>query len=405
MEKILNNKVLVITERFFPEQFLINDLIQNWVADGIKVNVLTQVPSYPYDKVYRGYSNTNISVNNDLGANVYRFKTVLGYKKSVIRKILNYFSFMCLSTFHVLKASKDCKTVFVYHTGPLTLAFSVIILKLLSNKKIIIWTQDVWPDAVFAYGFPSQGPFAVILKYLVKTIYRNVDSILVSSPGFVERVKPYIPKNTSVTYIPQWVPDEFHENVSANIEYIPNTKRFVFAGNIGKMQGLDNIIKAFHLVYKNNPDIYLYILGDGTYKNKLIDLVNHENIKNVIFLGRVNSNQVKYCLDKADFLLLPLIKNELIELTIPAKFQTYLACKKPILAVTNGEVSSIVKEFNIGETADPDSIESIVESIKILNTYSIKKIEQCEKIMESLLKTTFNKTNIVAKINNFVLFK
>ena len=41
------SKVLVIVERFYPEDFLANDLVAEWKKLGDEVEVLTQVPSYP----------------------------------------------------------------------------------------------------------------------------------------------------------------------------------------------------------------------------------------------------------------------------------------------------------------------------------------------------------------------
>ena len=50
-------KILILTERFFPEEFLINDLAAEWRSAGHDVEVLTQVPSYPGDRIFSGYRN------------------------------------------------------------------------------------------------------------------------------------------------------------------------------------------------------------------------------------------------------------------------------------------------------------------------------------------------------------
>ena len=50
-----NNSILIITEHFYPEEFGINDLAKAWQSEGYEVTVLTQTPSYPFDKVYNHY--------------------------------------------------------------------------------------------------------------------------------------------------------------------------------------------------------------------------------------------------------------------------------------------------------------------------------------------------------------
>ena len=40
-------KALVLGEAFYPEDFLINDLVQEWEKAGYQLEVLTRSPSYP----------------------------------------------------------------------------------------------------------------------------------------------------------------------------------------------------------------------------------------------------------------------------------------------------------------------------------------------------------------------
>lgn len=166
MEEVTNRSILIITERFYPENFLVNDLAESWVRAGARVRVLTQAPSYPQDRLYPGYAN-RLSRSVERGIEVLRFKTVLGYKRSLARKILNYLAFMLRAVWYGCFEIPKVDAVFVYHTGPLTQALPLVVAKILFRKKTSIWTQDVWPDTVFAYGFPSQGAFAQLLKALV----------------------------------------------------------------------------------------------------------------------------------------------------------------------------------------------------------------------------------------------
>ena len=50
-------KILIVSEVFWPEEFIINDLAREWSKMGYEVEVLTQYPSYPQGHVYSGYNN------------------------------------------------------------------------------------------------------------------------------------------------------------------------------------------------------------------------------------------------------------------------------------------------------------------------------------------------------------
>ena len=50
-------KALLISEVFYPEEFLINDIVLEWTEKGYEIDVLTRNPSYPYGEVSDGYRN------------------------------------------------------------------------------------------------------------------------------------------------------------------------------------------------------------------------------------------------------------------------------------------------------------------------------------------------------------
>lgn len=389
-----NKRILIITERYAPEPFLVTDLAETLVKKGHKVTVITQIPSYPGDKIYKGYKNKNINEYLN-GVRVVRFRTVMGYSKSLFRKILNYLLFMVRETWYAFKESGAVDTVFVYHTGPLTQAVAIIPIKLFRKLPVTIWTQDVWPDAVFAYGFPNKGVFATLLKKFVKFIYLFCDHIFITSPGFIKRLEPYV-KNKNIQYVPQWVPDLVLKKEPHQFSFLRNKVKFIFTGSIGSMQALDLVIKAFSKVKDNN--IILYILGDGNYKEKYEKLANELDADNIIFLGKVSQEKVLSCINECDYTVLSLSNNKLINLTIPAKFQTYLAAGKPILAINNGEVANYINELKIGISTNYD-IESIINGI-----IEIQKLDSIvvKKRMESLLIEKYNKEKIIDQMISFI---
>ncbi|WP_304226133.1 glycosyltransferase family 4 protein [Gracilinema caldarium] len=389
-----NKRILIITERYAPEPFLITDLAETWVKQGKYVVVTTQIPSYPGDKIYYGYKNkkTTEIINN---VRIIRFPTVIGYSKNIFFKMLNYFLFMIREVIYAFIQSKNVDEIFVYHTGPLTQALAIIPIKIFRKLKITIWTQDVWPDAVFAYGFPQKGLFAFLLKQFVKIIYKYCDNIFVSSPGFIKRLKPYV-KGKNIEFIPQWVPDEVINSKQTSLVINDTRMKFIFTGNIGSMQALDVVIKAFASL--NHEQFVLYILGDGNKRKEYEQLVESLCVKNIIFYDRIPQNQVLSCIKQCDYSLLSLSSNKLISLTIPAKFQTYLAAGKPIVAITEGEISRLVFENDIGISCHVNE-RDIFKKICQLPSPSDHKYEKWIQNIKKI-QNKFQKETIIQKINS-----
>ncbi len=389
----------MISERFSPEKFLISDIVEEWVRQGHEVRVLTQVPSYPRGRLYPGYAN-EFTCAMENGARVTRFKTVLGYRESLVRKLLNYLLFMLRASWHCLRESRGVENVFVFQTGPLSQALPLVLLKWLCRKRTSIWTQDVWPDAVFAYGFKDKGSLAVLLKAFVRVVYRSCDEICVSSPGFVDRLGPYLSSAARAVFIPQWVPPDFEKSEPHSFEFKADVTRFIFAGNIGTMQNLRNVILAFGELDADKAEFY--ILGDGSLAAELKSLVAGRGIANVRFLGRVEPSKVKACIQSCDFAILSLIADPMVSLTIPAKFQAYLSAGRPIVAVTNGEVCSLVRKEGLGLWADPSSVDSIAAALaSAIGSSSATRLSWAQN-MGRLLSTDFDKGKALGLLGGHV---
>ena len=129
-----NAKILIISERFYPEEFGINDLAREWQQRGYDVEVLTQLPSYPFDKIYDGFSNKFYQKTYWDGIKIHRVFSLMGYKKGALLKILNYLCFALLASFISLFIGRQYDRIFIYQVGPLTQAIPAILIKKLYRK-------------------------------------------------------------------------------------------------------------------------------------------------------------------------------------------------------------------------------------------------------------------------------
>ena len=183
------DKILVVTERFWPEEFLVNDFVRALRERGYAVEVLTQVPSYPFDKIYDGYENKHLQTTYWEGLPVHRVNTWFGYNKSANRKILNYLHFAWRTFWWAVLRGRRYDRVIVVHTAALTMSSSVYAMKLLWRRHIVIWTQDLWPDAVWGYGIRKTAMREQVLNCFVRSIYACCDRIAVSCPSYVGRIR------------------------------------------------------------------------------------------------------------------------------------------------------------------------------------------------------------------------
>ena len=392
-------KILVISEVFYPENFLINDLVKEWKKRGYQVDVLTQYPSYPQSYVYDGYVNKGETVELWEDSKIFRFKFVEGYKDSVIKKFVNYFIFVHKGKRVLKKVLNTNKYdhIFVSQTGPLTVALPALFAKKKYGIPTTIWTCDIWPDVVYSYGVPKVLPIKYLLNRFISFVYNSCDNILVSSKRFEDTIREYT--NKQILYTPNWIEETLEVDETISLD---RTKfNFTFTGNISKYQNLLTTVKGF--VKANIPNAIFNIFGDGSAMDELKTYVLQNKIENVKLHGRVAKEKVLNILYQSDILVLPLIADEVISKTEPLKLQSYLYSHKPILGVCNGACKEIIEENGLGICANPSDVDDISNCFVEIIEFKQKNNDNIKESSKKLLENRFNKEITINKINSCLI--
>jgi glycosyltransferase involved in cell wall biosynthesis len=398
----LNSKsILIVTEFFYPEEFKINDIALYWVKKGFKVDVLTLTPTYPIGKIFDGYKNSILRKDNFQGIRIYRIRAISGYQKNLFKKILKYLNFMMIGSIVGICIGRRYDYIFGFNVSALTSMVPAYTIRKLYKKPLMLWVQDLWPDSVYAYGFKKTKILSYILDRFVKAIYQNISAIAISGKGFESKLKPYVKSNLTFNYLPNWA-DEL--NISEKgIKLSQDEKvHFTFAGNIGKVQNLEKIIEAFFgLPESSQKKSQLNIIGDGSNLEYLKDLSS--NNEKIVFHGKIKRSDMSKYYKSSDFLIVSLVDKPIFDVIVPAKIQTYIAAKKPILAVIKGDAAEIIDENNLGLSVDPSNIPLIQEAMEKCINMSTEDKASFTKNSERILQTLFNKDTILNKITNILI--
>lgn len=396
-----NKKILIVSECFYPEEFKINDIALSWQEKDYDVDVLTLNPTYPMGKVFEGYKNKAFYKETYNNINIYRIRAVTGYKDNLIKKILKYINFLIFGSIVAIFIGRKYDYVFGFNMSALTTMVPAILIRKLYKKPLMFWVQDLWPDSVYAYGFKQTKIMSYVLNSFVRYIYRSVTAIAIAGKGFESKLKPYAKAGLTFHYLPNWADDLNMDLEAVNFSGDSTTVNFTFAGNIGKIQNLENIIIAFSsLDSRYQTKSQLNIIGDGSNLSKLKELSLN---KNIVFHGQKSRINIAKYYKASDFLIVSLIDKPIFSLIVPSKLQTYISVKKPILAIINGDTADIVNENNLGLCANPSSISDIAD--KFRKCIEMNQSERMNFVVENenLLSTVFNKTKIIDNLLNVLV--
>lgn len=346
-------KILIVSQYFYPENFKINDFCLELIKRGHQLTILTGKPNYPQGEFYKGYSFFSNHKEFFNGAKVIRVPTIPRGDSSSYMLILNYLSFAFFGSLYTLFHRKKYDFSFAFVLSPITSAIPAIISRIFYKNKVFLWVLDLWPESVDVTGKMKSSFLRKLLTLLVKFIYRKSDKIFISSKfmkkSIIDKLGPKYPKE--ILYLPNWAEDSFlDENINTNKfkHLMPDGFRVMFAGNISYGQDIPSIIEAA-LILKKTSNVKFIILGDGSEKKYLKNKINEFNLEDTVFyLGSFPIEDMLSFYCHADMMLLTLRDEIIYSFTVPGKLQGYLASKKPIAGMINGEAAEIINESECG---------------------------------------------------------
>ena len=102
MEKEIKNqlKILIVSQYFWPEKFIINDLAIG-LKEEYEIDVLTGYPNYPEGNIFSNFKKNKKKFNNLKKINIFRVP-IIPRKKNKFFLFLNYMSFLITSSIFII---------------------------------------------------------------------------------------------------------------------------------------------------------------------------------------------------------------------------------------------------------------------------------------------------------------
>ncbi|MGL4762356.1 MAG: glycosyltransferase family 4 protein [Sarcina sp.] len=400
-------KILVITQYFWPEEFRINDICEGLMGKGHKIDVITGIPNYPYGKFFDGYSTKEKreEVYKE-HINIRRVR-VVPRKKGLLNLGLNYISYMFWGSLEAMRClKKDYDKVFVFQLSPITLAIPGIIISKIKKIPSMIYVQDLWPESLYAIKPLNNKFLKRMLDKICSSIYRKFDKVLITSVGFKDILKDKGVAEERIKYFPQWAEDFYSVDSKEIIQ--GENKEFVltFAGNVGKAQSVETIIKAANHTKKIRSDLNIkwQIIGDGSEFENVKKLAKEYEIGDILeFLGRKPSNTMPDYFAKSDGLIVTLRDEDILKVTLPAKVQSYMAAKKPILSSVSGEGKRVVEEANCGLTSEAEDYIGLSENAIRLYEMNNEERELLALNGNRYFKENFTRDRLLSELESLLV--
>lgn len=330
----MKSKLWIASELFHPDQtsssFYITK-IANELADKYDVNVIT------------ASKECESSVYLDPRIKVNRISSSFN-KNSLLSRAVGFLNVSFLFFIFLLKRMKKRENILII-TNPAPFIILAAIITKIKKANLKILVHDVFPENTISAGiFKSKNALGYkFLQLIFNKAYSKAKKIIVCGRDmqniFLEKIK-----NVEVLVITNWAETEILVPQKSRI----NDKIiFQFAGNMGRVQGLEELMSILRKV--KNPLLEFHFIGGGAFKDKIAALKNEYHLDFVkIFppFHRENQNEI---LNNCNVGIVTL-SNGMYGLGVPSKSYNIMAVGKPIFYIGefNTEIREMILENEIG---------------------------------------------------------
>lgn len=395
--------ILVVTQYFWPENFRVNDLVEDFIARGHAVTVLTGQPNYPVGSFFDGYGWCGPREETYKGARILRVPMVARGRRRPLRMLANYLSFAfaaCAAVWFRLPRAEKFDAIFVFQVSPITVGIPAAAARHKFKAPVFFWVLDLWPQTLSAVGVVRHTLLLRVVEALVRWVYRRCDRILVASRTFIPEVMRYGPQEKAIHYFPNWGEPIFDQPLSQ-----PETRlnpssgtRFLYAGNIGDAQDFPTLLNALEQL-KDRADIHWTIVGDGCKAPWLAKEVARRGLgRTVTLIGQQPLESMPGYFAAADVLFLSLRPDPVFERTVPGKLQSYLASGRPVLAMLDGEGAKVLEESGAGMVVPAGNAAALMRAIESFAVLPKSQLAQMQTHARAYYEQHFARERVLSQL-------
>lgn len=401
-------KILFLTQYCPPEvgapQNRIFEFAKQLKSFGHEVSILTAMPNYPKGEIFDEYKGKKTVVEELEGIKIVRTSIYATKDKAFTKRLRNYLSFTFSSLIQGAKFI-DRQDVIITESPPLFLGWSGYILSKWKHAKFIFNVSDLWPESAVKLGVLNNKLFIKLSTWLEEFCYRKATAVTGQTKGIVDNIVQRGINSNKVHLITNGVDTEFFKPENRDETFrkeigIENKFSLCYAGIHGIAQGLEVIINTAEIL-REYENIQFVFIGDGPEKQKLINLKENKNLKNITFLPVQAKINMPKIIASMDATIIPLKKLDLFKGALPSKMFEALASELPIILGVEGEAKNLIEEAGAGIVVEPENPEELSLAVKTLYNNDQLRKRLGRNGREYVIKN-YSRTNIARKLERIL---
>jgi glycosyltransferase involved in cell wall biosynthesis len=299
------------------------------------------------------------------GIKVIEFELPYHNEHSFVRRAFTFAKYGVSVALSAIKLPADL----IFATSPpLTVAVPAFLVRMLTQRKIVIEIRDPWPESPQAMGVIT-SPFVLAgMRVLAKMLYGAADHAIALSPGIADILRQSGFSGDRITLVPNG--SDFVAQVSGTSKRLTDAPTdclvALYAGTHGIANGLDAVLDAAReLKRRKEQRVRIVLCGAGQKKQELRTMATAEKLDNIFFMDPVPKSEVSQLIAGADIGLQILMDVPVFYYgTSPNKFFDYIANGLPVLTNYPGWVADMIKENNCGYAVPAQNAAAFADALQ-----------------------------------------
>jgi glycosyltransferase involved in cell wall biosynthesis len=309
-----------------------------------------------------------------------------------------------------LYASKFRPDLVFATSTPLTIALPAIYLAKRRKIPMVFEVRDLWPELPIAIG-AIKGPLKFPARWLERYTYRHSANIIALSPGMKEGIVRNGYPSDRVHVIPNSadidlfsVPESEGVSFRRKYDWLKERPLVVYAGTIGRINGVEYLIKLAMQVQSLDSQIRFLVVGDGREKQKVLNLAKGLNVfkKNLFMLPPLPKKDLPRILSAATVATSLFIDLPEMWANSANKFFDALASGTPIAINYHGWQAQLLRETGAGIILDSRNINLAASQLTAF-IRNLKKLSAAERAARRLAQEKFSRDALAKKLEKVLL--
>lgn len=157
--------------------------------------------------------------------------------------------------------------------------------------------------------------------------------------------------------------------ITSNEHPDPEYFTMLYEGGVNIHRGLQYVISSLNKISIKDKKLRFWIVGTGSYIKDLKQLAKENKVENLVdFFGWKPLKEIPRLIEKSDVCIIPHLKSDHTDSTIPHKLFQYMYINKPIIASNCNPIERIINETESGLIYTYNDTKDFAEKVMILAT-------------------------------------